>query len=352
MALRFSIHDISVDDDTLSRKCTVRLGSSGDIKFQTPMKTGVDGVTELPVYEAYRKIKPLTIRKCLQSENYDRKVGLDIQKRCRGTFNILTMEYDSKEETPSEEMVVALSDIQYNHTDVITTPSWFELITEKNSVDTELYLRLTDIFVKAASTRNHKPIVGTIPQSIPPEKLKDVIKYYIENDITSFLIDSHNRILVGGMWVRTLHRSLEDYDIENECFLYSMNAFQGIAKKNEMMIEAKDFVGFADGMDVIGGKHTGKFFGRNYDDEDTGTIARKFDPITYNYEKMQCTFEEKEEINNESVRVQDNEFSNIREMINEGKIKDLLKEKKISKQTLNSILSSKTANSTTLDDFI
>jgi hypothetical protein len=352
MATKFSVHDIHVDEETLSRKSTVRLGSSGDVKFQTPTKAGVDGVIDLSVYEAYRKIKPLTIRKCLESEAYDRKNGLDLKSRVKGGFNILTMEYDDKNEVPTEEMIFALSDMQYNFTDVITTPSWFELISKKDNVNTDLYIKLSGIYLDAASVRNHKPVIGTIPQSIPPERLRDVVKFYIDKNVTSFMIDSHGRTLISGMWIRTLNRSLGEYDIEKESILYSINAFQGIVRKNESSIEAKDFIGFAEGIDIIGGKHANKFFGQSKTDENTRTFARMFDPLTYNYEKMQCSFDKKKEINEQSVRIQDEEFSKVRDVIMDGKVKNLLEKKRISKETLNSILSSKGPKHTILDDFI
>ena len=352
MATKFSVHDICVDEETFSRKSTVRLGSSGDIKFQTPTKSGVDNVIELPIYEAYRIIKPQTIRNCLESEDYDRKNGLNLKKRVKGDFNILTMEYREKNEMPSEKMVYALSDMQYNHTDVVTTPSWFDLITKKDHVKTDLYIKLSGAYMDAASVRNHKPIIGTIPQSIPPEKLENVIKFYIDRDVTSFMIDSHSRTLINGMWIRTLNRSLGKYDIEKESILYSINAFQGRVPKNKTSIEAKDFIGFAEGIDIIGGKHATGYYGQDRNDKNTTTFARMFDTETYNYEKILCSVDEKKKLNEQSVRVQHEEFSNVRDVITDGKVKELLIEKNISKETLNSIFSSKGPKRSTLDDFI
>lgn len=242
--------------------------------------------------------------------------------------------------------------MQYNHTDVVTTPSWFDLITKKDHVETDLYIELSGTYLYAASVRNHKPIIGTIPQSIPPEKLENVIKFYIDRDVTSFMIDSHGRTLISGMWIRTLNRSLGKYDIEKESILYSINAFQGKVPKNETSIEAKDFIGFAEGIDIIGGKHATGYYGQDRNDKNTMTFARMFDPETYNYEKIPCSVDERKELNGQSVRVQHEEFSNVRDVITDGKVKNLLMEKNISKETLNSIFSSKGPKYSTLDDFI
>jgi len=352
MATHFQVSDLTTDDYTLSRKSCVKLGTSGEIKFQTPLKVGLGNVTDVPFYEAYKRVKPETIINCLKSENKDREHGRNLRQRCRGNFNILTLEYDSKKSVPTDRMIVALSDMQYNNTDAITTPSWFDLITTKNSVNVKLYIELSKIFVEVASTRNHKPILGTIPQSIPPEKLDSVLKFYIDHDVTSFVVDSHGRTLISGSWIRALQRLLSEYDIEKESIMYTMNAFQGMVRKNETTIEAKDFIGFTAGFDVIGGKHTSKHFEKS-DEETTNTVGRIFHRSTYNYEKKICTKEEKRFIDECSIREQNSEFDIIRQSISEGTMKNLLSSKNIAQETLNTIFSFKNKNhSMKIDDFI
>ena len=352
MTTHFHVSDMTTDDYTLSRKSLVRLGTSGSVKFQTPLKVGLGNVTDVPFYEAYKRVKPETIMNCLKSEERDREHGRDLRRRCRGNFNILTLEYDSKTIVPTDRMVIALSDMQYNNTDAIATPSWFDLITGKNSVDVGSYIYLSKIFVEAASTRNHKPILGTIPQSIPPEKLDNVLKFYIDNDVTSFVIDSHGRTLISGSWIRAMQRSLNEYDIEKESILYTMNAFQGIVPKNKTSIEAKDFIGFTAGFDVIGGKHMNKYPEKS-DEKSMQTVGRIFNRNTYNYEKKICSKEEKQTINEHTIREQNSEFDTVRQSISEGTMKDLLSSKNISQETLNTIFSFKCNNhSMKIEDFI
>ena len=349
MTTRFTVHDISTDDKTNSRRCTVKVGTSGDIKIKTPIRRGVEGATDVPVYEPYRKVKPAVIENCMESEQYDRRVGKGLNDRCKGQFNILTMEYDSKDVIPSDMMIEALSDMQYLHTDAITTPSWFNLITRKNSTNTALFMELSRKYVDCSSIRNHKPIIGAIPQSIPPNRLSDVVKLYVDKDVTSFVIDSHGRTLISGMWVRTLERAINEYNIENEGILYSINSFQGTVRKNEMNVEAKDFIGFAAGMDFIGWKHTSNYFGS--DNNEDITIARRFDPESYNYIRVRCDTEEKNRITAESIRSQNKELENVRDAIYDQKLMELLSEKKISKETIHEISSCKNNVRSSLDDF-
>lgn len=352
MATHFFVSDSEYDEDTLSRKVNVRIGTSGNVKFKTPMKAGLGNVTEIPFYEAHKKIRPETIMDCLKSEQRDREHGRELKRRCKGDFNVLTLEYDSKDVVPTDRMVVAMSDMQYNNTDAITTPSWFDLITRKNSVDVQLYLHLSGVFLEAASVRNKKPIFGTIPQSIPPEKLEKVLKFYIDRDVTSFVVDSHGRTLISGSWIRALHRTLDAYNIENECILYTMNAFQGVVPKTKTAIEAKDFIGFTAGFDIMGGKHSNKYPDKPTDEE-AQAVGRAFDRQTYNYEKRMCTKEEKVKITEQSIRNQNAEFSVVGEAISEKTVKPLLMTKDLAPETLNTILSFRQGrHNMKIDDFI
>lgn len=351
MATHFSVSDMTSDDDTLSRKTSVRVGTSGDFKFQTPLKVGLGDVTEIPFYEAHKRIKPDTIIKCLESEEKDREQGRDLKKRCKGEFNVLTLEYDSKDFVPNEKMVVAMSDMQYANTDAITTPSWFELIEKNKHVDVQQYITLSDIFLEAASTRNHKPILGTIPQNIPPGEIGKVIKFYIDHDVTSFVVDSHGRTIISGSWIRAFQRSLGEYDVEKESILYTMNAFQGTIPKTKTATEAKDFIGFTAGFDIIGGKHNIKFYGSNR--EVTQHVGKVFNRDTYNYEKQVCSKEEKKLFDEKVIREQNIEFKTVQEAIYEKSLKSLLTSKELTKETMNTIRSFKDRGRTMrIDDFI
>lgn len=351
MATHFSVSDLAFDENTLSRKTSVRVGTSGAVKFQTPLRAGLGDVTEMPFYEAHKKISPETIKKCLKSEEKDREQGRDLKSRCKGDFNVLTLEYTSKNVVPTDRMVVAMSDMQYANTDAITTPSWFDLITRKNHVNVRQYVALSKIFLEAASTRNHKPILGTIPQSIPPEELEKVIKFYIDRDVTSFVVDSHGRTLISGSWIRAFQRSLGEYDIEKECTLYTMNAFQGTIPKTKTATEAKDFIGFTAGFDIIGGKHSNKYF--KSAGEVTQPVGRIFNRSTYNYEKQVCSKEEKKLIDERSIREQNAEFEIVREAISEKSLKLLLTAKDLTEETMSILRSFKDRGRTMkIDDFI
>lgn len=353
MVTRFSVQNIEHDEDTLSRKTSVRLGTSGDLKFETPLRAGMKGVTEVPFYEIHRRISPDTIVGCLGSQTKDSRYGAELRKLCKGSFNILNLEYDSKTAVPTTKMVEGLSDIQYNHTDAIAIPSWFDLITREGQVAVDLYLDLSGKFLDAASTRNHKPIFATIPQSIPPESLEEVIDFFVDKDVTSFIVDSHGRTIMSGSWIRSFQRNIGNHRIENECVLCTMNTYQGVIRKNMTRSEAKDFIGFTAGFDIIGGKYVSKYPGDSDKEVKQENFGRVFDRDAYTYVKKPCSKEEKVAINEQSVRDQNLEFENVKTAIHENSVKPLLETKELSKETLDIIMSfNDRSRMTKLDEFI
>lgn len=359
MATHFDIQGVTADSKTFARSCHVRLGT-GRVSFDVPQKAGSGSNTDAEFYEVYRKISPDTIKKSLESERASSKLDREIRNRCKGHFSMLMMDYDSKEMVPTSEMVEFLSDIQYPHTDIIVTPSWHSLISGSDSTNVGLYMRLTDEYLTAASRLNSKPIVVSIPQSLPPERIGDVLSHYIEKDVTSFCIDSHSRSLLKGSWMRKFHTSLdkakEQYGIEKESLILSINSYQGIVMRNEGLIEAWDFLGFSAGTDIICGKHTSAYF-RKDDQQDEArdepTVARIFQPDTYCYRKVVCDKESKDKITDQSIGLQIAEMPTIRTSIEEGCLEELLGTKRISKGTLETILSLRgRGTNLTLDSFI
>lgn len=354
MASHFDIQDIKEDEKTYSRCSHVRVGT-GRASFETPCRPGIGNVTDFDIYEVYRRVSPETVERSLSNEAYARKFDGGMESRCKGRFNILIMEYDSKEVVPNSRMVEFMSHMQYNHTDVIATPSWFSLVTKDDHTDTDLYIQLTDEYLEAASRRNHKPIMVTIPQSTPPDRINEILERYIGRDVTAFCIDSNSRALLNGSWIRKFQTSMdsakEDYGIERECLVYSVNAYQGLIRRNEVYSDAKDFLGFIAGADLIGGKHTKAYGSRG--SEQNSTVARVFDPETYTYSKVFCSLEEKDAYTDGSIRAQIGEMPNVGRSIREGELESLLMSKPLTDVTKRSIYRLRdSSRMTRLNEFI
>ncbi len=311
------------------------------------------GVTDVPFYEIHRRITPDRIQKCLSSEEETRKIGLELRKKYKDSFNVLTLQYDSKTTVPTKKMVECMSDLQYNNTDAIAIPSWFDIITNKGQAGIDLYLELSKIFLEAASVRNNKPIFATLPQCIPPEALEKVIDFFTSKDVTSFIVDSHGRTILSSSWIRTFQRALfQEHDVEHECLLYTMNAYQGTIHNDVDRGEAKDFIGFTAGFDIIGGKYISKF-GSNTKAPDKGIFGRVFESGSYTYRKQVCSKEEKEVINEQTIRDQNREFECVRSAIHDSEVVTLLETKALSGETMDTIMSfTDRSHISRLDEFI
>jgi hypothetical protein len=331
---KLSVSDIRTDDDFVSSSKTVRIGTSGDTKFNTPLKPSLkqmDGLS--PVREMYRRISPETLDKCSSNSEYDRKYSESTKRQMDpGSVNIFTLAYGSTTQMPTIDQIKQMSDIQYVHTDVVVVPSWFDLIRGLDKSQCEMYFNLSDAFYHYSSCRNNKPVMATIPTCIPNDKIPKVLKHFIDMDITSFILDFNGRSLINGTWLRSFIREWDSYNIEKEGIIYSMNAYQGIDKKNIGNFEAKDFVGFLGGIDIIGDKHIAK----GCSDKTIPGFERTkvFDSDTYHYRKVFCSPNETEKYAMESISNQITEIENMRSFISRNEsIKDAIDSKSLDPRT-------------------
>lgn len=336
MATRFSISDIRTDDDLLASRKTARVGTSGDIKFETPLKVGIgDLKNKCSINEIYKMPELATLDKWIIDSRQDNKYSKSLaNERSLNAFNILSLAYNNKEQIPNEDQIRVIADMQYLNSDAVVTPSWFDIIKSEDKVDVDLYLQLSKSYLEYASFRNNKPILGTIPMNIPSNYLSKVIGFYMDCDVTSFIIDCNARSVLNSTWTRNFQRELNEYKVEKECLTYITNAYQGAVKKNEDTCEAQDFLNFAMGYDIIGDKHIAKRSSNFYE---SGTIQGKsFDKNTYRYVKVPCKSDkERSNIKMVTIDTQINEMGVIRETINEGdSLKNNLQNKAIDEITI------------------
>lgn len=330
MVTRFTVTVDSVDEDYVTAKKTVRLGSSGDKKFETPLKAGSHGCTTgCVIYQPYRLFKSDTATKCLSNDDYSRNFINRTRSLLKpGIINITSMAYGDKFVVPSDEVICYMADVQFSCSDVIVTPSWFDLIKNNNHDNSTLYLNLTHKYLEYASYRNNKPIMATIPSCIPRADLTKVIHDLINQDVTSFIIDFNTR-LYDVSWMRQFLRLLDQYNIEKESVLSSINCFSGTLKKVEKRTEARDFFGFAVGFDILGDKHVAKGSSSQYQDQQT---TRMFDPDTYTYSKKTYSSEsDRQKLVSENIRRQVAELANVRNVVEDSidNLNELFSEKKI-----------------------
>ena len=326
---KFIVSCGNADDDYITESKVVRLGTAGNIKFETPLKAGTFGMTSgCGIYEVYRYLKPETIRKCLDSQSYLSKYQKTTKSmRSDSALNLIALAYMNKDVVPDEDSIRILADMQYACSDVVQTPSWFGLVKSDGSTDVDLYIELSERYIEYAQFRNHKPVIGTIPVCVPYNRISEVVGMYMDNDVTSFIVDFNTRSY-DMTWVREFLRTVSDYRVEKESILGCVNSFPGSLKKSGEPTSALDFLGFAAGFDVIEDKHVPKPSNDNYPERNE---TRMFDEATFTYSKIKYSDkDEKEALMAESIHRQVDGMAEVRRTLAESNSIDaLLAEKKV-----------------------
>ena len=340
---RFSVNVDAEDDLIRSFAKNARVGSNGP-HIETPIRVGTKDVRETPVCEVYKEISSNKIDLCLNDSQIEREYNATIRARLNcndGVMNAFFLSYDDQRK-PAKKQMTFLADLQNVHSDILITPSWTKYLnTIPGEEKTKQYLSLTEEFLDYSPPSGYKPYMGNIPTLIPNNDIEKVIKFYVERGITSFVIDSDGRVPWIDTWILNFYRTIGDkqYNIENECLIYSINASTGRAKKNEMTYEAKDFIGFGAGFDIIGEKHVNKSFPHT---QPTANFNKRFNPGTYHYEKIPDTVSSRAEIKSENVRTQIIEMGRVREILTDhDPLTKFLETKTISEKTIKSLINIK-----------
>ena len=284
--------------------------------------------TGCEIYEVYRYLKPDTIKKCLENQSYLSNYQKTTKSlRSGSALNLIALAYMNKEIVPDENSIRILADMQYACSDVVQTPSWFGLVKASGTTNVELYIELTEKYLEYAQFHNHKPVVGTIPVCIPYNKISEVIDIYMNNDVTSFIVDFNTRSY-DMTWVREFLRAVSNYRVEKESILGCVNSFPGSMKKSGEPTNALDFLGFAAGFDVIEDKHVPKPSKDIYPER---SETRMFDIKTFTYSKVKYSnVDEKRALMAESIHRQINGMEEIRRsLVESSSIDALLTTKKI-----------------------
>ena len=329
MTTKFIVSCGNADDDYITESKVVRLGTSGNIKFETPLKAGTFGMTRgCGVYEVYRYLKPDTIRNCLENQSYLSKYQNTTKNmRSDSALNLIALAYMNNEIVPDDDFIRILADMQYTCSDVVQTPSWFGLVKAKGTTDVDLYVELSEKYLEYAQFRNHKPIIGTVPVCIPYNRISEVVRMYMDSDVTSFIVDFNTRSY-DMTWVREFLRNVSEYRVEKESILGCVNSFPGSMKKSGEPTNALDFLGFAAGFDVIEDKHVPKPSNENYPKKNE---TKMFDVGSFTYSKVKY-FDKKEKgaLMAESIHRQVDGMAEVRRsLIESSPIDTLLTEKRV-----------------------
>ncbi|PKP58187.1 MAG: hypothetical protein CVT89_03245, partial [Candidatus Altiarchaeales archaeon HGW-Altiarchaeales-2] len=235
------------DEELMFKRFNLKVG---DKQIVTPIKASYKLNPVSSINEIYKKFDFNKINKCITNEGFERMVNADVKKDMTSGINICLIEYNAFE-MPDDKQIEVLSDLQYEHSDIVVTPI-LSKITRELTEDKLLnsFNTITNKYMEIVETLNHKSIVGIIPSRMPRQFLEPIIKNYKSKNITSFVIDFDGRSVdTNESWIRKLFRLLKDNDLLEESFLYSINANTGKFMKQTNEILAKDFICSGFGID-------------------------------------------------------------------------------------------------------
>lgn len=252
MNIKVKLRDI--DEELMFKSLDIEISSTK--KFKTPIKASDPDFRISEINEIVKSFKQKSIQNALENENIERKYDGQIKRKIRNGINFVIIKYDSLE-IPNLKEVEFLADMQYSRSDVVITPLWTTILRKTTGEDLiNTFLELTNSYIEIIETLNHKSIIGIIPSKIPRIYMEDIIQNYHDKGIKSFILDMDGRGFNNNMpWVRNLWRSLKEYDMINDSFIYTINANQGRFLKQKKSILAKDFMNLGFGVDIIGLNH-------------------------------------------------------------------------------------------------
>jgi len=257
--MKLKVKTKDVDDELMYRRQKIKLGGKS---IYTPIRSTSKGIDiDDSLNEIYGEFTIDSLEKFQKDEEAERRKNSRLKRKTKENFNFFIPAYKSLT-LPDENKIGTLSDLQYEHTDVIITPIWKPIVKniQKGKIEADegidTYQKLTQTFIDIVETLNNKTLVGSIPVKLPREKLENMIYFYHENDITSYVLDfGGTSISTKRSWIRRLYRILSGNDIIDESLIYSINMFKGRFSSNLNSTLAKDFIVSGYGIDAIGDNH-------------------------------------------------------------------------------------------------
>ncbi|XRO75085.1 hypothetical protein ACO3TA_06810 [Methanocaldococcus sp. 28A] len=251
---KLKVHINSIDENLMFRSLDIKVGSK--TMATTPIKVSPPEHPISPINEVYKKFSIDKLKKCNIDNSIETKTNQEIRKcLIADKLNMVIVDYTS-DILPKKEHLEVLMDLQYNG-DVVITPIFSKLVkTLKEEKLKNTFIKLTNQCIEIANTLNNKTIVGIIPAKMPRQFIEDIIKNYVDKNITHYIIDLDRRtISANTSWIIKLFRTIHDNGILDETLLYCVNGSEGKFLKNAEVIPAHDFINSGFGIDILGLKH-------------------------------------------------------------------------------------------------
>lgn len=268
MSKYIKISEVEVADDLFLKKQKVNIQGK---EFQTPIKTidasklrsdiqivdSIKGLNEICKFFNKKRLNEYVtgIRdESLINKELDRKIKNTSPKEATICF----VGYEDPK-FPDEKEINFLMNLAYEFSDATPLPLMPKLFKEdKRDFNVKLndYKDFMKRCIDSINRFNNKPILGIIPEIIPSMYVADLMNFYYDNDITSYVYDFKGKVSAGMRTkIREMMITLKDLDLLEKSFLYSINVSSGKMIKDAPIVRARDILTIGFGFDALGDQH-------------------------------------------------------------------------------------------------
>ena len=252
------IHSEKLKIKNKSIQTPIRAFSMNNLRNDTPINNNVKGVNEF-----FSKVNKSKLKNYVTGEkspsNFHKNIRNGLNKTSPDEINFCFISLPDYK-LPEGKEIDVLTNMAYFYSDAIPLPLIQGLFKEGQNAE-KSFDKFTNFMKKCIDSinrLNNKPILGTIPSSIPPSYIEFLVDFYHDFNITSFAFDFQNKTHIGTQeHLRELMIAIIKLDILNESFTYSCNTQRGKSSRRSDVIKANDMMVYNYGFDIVGESHMG-----------------------------------------------------------------------------------------------
>lgn len=285
MTRETKIRTKSIADDTNLRCLEVSIGKS---KLLTPSKSlGADFVsnTKLPnnlssqFNEISKSFKPDTIEKIRQNPEASRKKNNEFKKMYNNGANLPTISFIDYKTTepvfPTDDEINLLTNFAYTYSDITPIPAVPKCATNLSFETIDSFLDYLRRSIESIEVWNNKPIMGYLP-FVGSLFLEEIIELYIDNGINAFYLDFNRKGFSDLTAITSIKKKLGQLGYAENHLIHFINMDYGKMNKEAQVLPARDFLGFAHGLDSMGDVHRTLGFAKKNIVKPTPATIEKF----------------------------------------------------------------------------
>jgi len=273
MSKYIKVSNFEVADDLFLKKQTVNI--EGKI-FQTPIKT-IDASklhSNIPIADKVKGLNEICkffderrLGGYVTGAKDEYLINMELDRKIRKTnpeeVTLCFVGYESIK-FPDEKGIDFLMNLAHEFSEATPLPIMPKLF-KNDERDSDVKLNDYKDFMKkcidSINRLNNKPILGVIPEVIPFSHVAELVDFYYDNNIESFVYDFKGKVSAGMRTkIREMMIAIKNHGSLEKTFLYSINVNNGKMIKGAPIVRARDILTFGLGFDALGDQHIRRAF--------------------------------------------------------------------------------------------